>query len=210
MKDATGLKVGRITFEKPTNIRKSGSILWQCRCDCGEIIYKTTANIKNLKFLYGCKKCQDSKTDVSQDRKLYRVWASMKKRCGNKKDKFYGARGIKVCDEWRNDFFCFRDWAYKNGYDKTAKKYECTIDRIDNNGNYEPSNCRWISLKEQNYNKRSNHFITINGKTQCATLWLKELNVNKNLYFKRIQRGWDDIEALTKPSMKIKNNASSS
>lgn len=93
------------------------------------------------------------KTHGKSNTKLYRVWNSMKQRCYNSNDKFYfcyGERGIKVCDEWRKDFKSFYDWAMRNWYQENL-----TIDRIDVNGNYNPSNCRWVSMKEQNKNKRN-------------------------------------------------------
>ena len=89
--------------------------------------------------------------------RLYEVWGSMKKRCNNPNDKSYknyGGRGIKVCKEWNENYLSFKKWAYKNGYDENAPHGECTIDRINVNGNYEPNNCRWISNAEQQKNKR--------------------------------------------------------
>lgn len=102
--------------------------------------------------------------------RLYRVWCSMKERCNNphnKSYKNYGARGIKVCNEWSVDFLSFHNWAMKNGYNENAKYGECTIDRIDIDFDYTPNNCRFVSLKEQNRNYSKNHIITYNGETMC-------------------------------------------
>lgn len=88
---------------------------------------------------------------------MYKVWAGMKGRCNNPKSKdysHYGGRGITVCDAWDESFDAFKTWSEENGYDETAAYGECTIDRIDVNGNYEPGNCRWVSMAEQNRNKR--------------------------------------------------------
>ena len=83
----------------------------------------------------------------------------MKTRCYNKNSpdyKDYGGRGIRICSEWLNDYLSFKSWAEENGYDEEAPKMQCTIDRIDVNGNYEPSNCRWVSIAIQNKNRRNN------------------------------------------------------
>ena len=122
--------------------------------------------------------------------KLNQVYVSMKQRCYNPKHdhyKFYGARGITICDEWLNPeiihlgcrgrftkgYQAFKEWALKNGFEEGL-----TIDRIDVNGNYEPSNCRWITLKEQCNNTRRNHIVTYKGKTQTLTQWSEELGFN--------------------------------
>lgn len=89
--------------------------------------------------------------------RLYHVWLGMRNRCNNSRGqdyKYYGGRGIKVCSEW-DDYLIFREWAYSSGYNPDAKVGKCTLDRIDTNGNYEPSNCRWVSIQEQQKNKRS-------------------------------------------------------
>ena len=91
--------------------------------------------------------------------RLYRVWASMKDRCYNPNKKEYhnyGGRGITICDEWRDDFQEFHDWAFTNGYDENAPRGACTLDRIDVNGNYCTENCRWVDMKTQNNNRRNN------------------------------------------------------
>ena len=104
----------------------------------------------------------------------------MIERCTNQKDKRYadyGGRGITVCAEWCNSYDSFAQWAYDNGYDPLAKHGECTLDRTDVNGNYEPQNCRWITNAEQQLNRRNNHLITNNGKTQTVKEWGIELGI---------------------------------
>lgn len=120
--------------------------------------------------------------------RLYNVWAGIIYRCENKKCKsykHYGGRGISVCDEWRKKYSTFKDWAMANGY-----KENLTIDRIDVNGNYEPLNCRWVTMKKQANNKRTNLFITYNGITKTASEWDKEMNYERGTIQRRIRAGW--------------------
>ena len=127
--------------------------------------------------------------------RLYRIWSNIKTRCYNQNDPHfnrYGGRGITVCDEWKNDFKAFYDWAMSNGYQD-----DLTIDRIDNDGNYEPCNCRWVTVKEQNRNKRNVKFITYDGRTQTIPEWTKEFGLGKETIRERLKRGWSDEEALT-------------
>ena len=128
--------------------------------------------------------------------RLYRIWQKTKQRCYNENHKhfqYYGARGITVCDEWKNDFQVFYEWAINNGYSD-----ELTIDRINVNGNYEPSNCRWATRKEQMNNTRQNRFITYNGKTQTAKQWSEELGIKYPTLQGRLQRGCPIAQVLSK------------
>lgn len=126
--------------------------------------------------------------------KLYNVYHSMLDRCLNEKSKVYkhyGSRGIKVFDEWLKDFSNFYNWAIGNGY-----KEGLSIDRIDVNGNYEPSNCRWVTQKEQNINKRNNKRYTYNSQTKTLTEWCRDLNINYERTRSRIRMGWDFEKAI--------------
>lgn len=127
----------------------------------------------------------------------YRIWLMMKNRCFNKRcDRYndYGGRGITVCDEWRNDFKAFYDWAMSNGYSD-----ELTIDRINNDGNYEPTNCRWITVKQQNRNSRHNKLLTLNGVTHCLSEWCELTGLSKGCIQNRLRYGWTVEETLTRP-----------
>ena len=126
--------------------------------------------------------------------RLYGIWSNIKTRCYNVNDPHYerwGAKGVVMCDQWRNDFKVFYDWAMSHGYSD-----ELTIDRINNDGNYEPSNCRWVTLAENNRNKVHVRYITYNGKTQTIGQWTKELGLGKETIRERLKRGWTEIEAL--------------
>ena len=131
--------------------------------------------------------------------RLYKVWNTMKQRCNDPNGKEYhryGGRGIRVCDEWLT-YTNFRDWAMENGYDKNAAYGKCTLDRIDNDGNYEPSNCRWISLAEQCNNRVSRHTYTYRGETLTISEWSKRTGIAFHTLFYRIKKGWDENTIFT-------------
>lgn len=118
--------------------------------------------------------------------RLYGIWCKIKGKCYTKTDdhyKWYGSRGITVCEEWKNSFITFREWALNNGYSDNL-----TIDRIDNNGNYEPSNCRWVDMKTQANNRRSNLYLTFNGETKRIYEWCKILGIKYNTLYMRYKR----------------------
>ena len=157
VKNIIGERFGRLVVIAESTERRNNQLCWICRCDCGKITEPIMGG--NLRSGHtkscGCKKTKHGKYNT----RLYQVWHGMKKRCHCKTDqayKNYGGRGITVCDEWKNDFSSFEKWAFANGYDETAKQGECTLDRIDVNGNYEPSNCRWVDMKTQQNNRRNN------------------------------------------------------
>ena len=121
----------------------------------------------------------------------------MKNRCNNQNDKNYknyGARGIKVCDEWQNSYDLFRKWAINNGY-----KESLTIDRADNNGNYCPENCRWATREQQNNNTRQNHYIEYNGEIKTLSEWAKTYGLTRSCLKARIRNQWQIERALKTP-----------
>lgn len=138
-------------------------------------------------------------------RRLYGVWNSMKRRCYDERhENFcrYGGRGIKVCDEWNDNFNAFAEWALENGYDETAPYGKCTLDRIDVNGNYEPSNCRFISLKEQNRNRRNNRYVEVNGRKVLLMDLCEEVGLDYSALRNRLDHGWSIEEAINTPLQK--------
>ena len=157
--------------------------------------------------------------------RIYTIYNMMMQRCYNKNTKNYfryGGRGIKVCNEWKNDFYSFRNWAYENGYDENAPRGACTIDRIDCDGDYEPSNCRFVDMKVQRENQHprwtftdrpvhhknkgkygsyeSKHMWTIGDKTMNANGWCKLYGLSYPYVMYRIKKmGMTPYEALTAP-----------
>ena len=134
---------------------------------------------------------------------LYNTWRGMKERCLNPNHigyNNYGGKGIIICEEWQNSFVKFREWALSNGYQEGL-----TIDRVDTNGNYEPSNCRWSTQKEQQNNKTSNHFLTYNGITMTINQWAEELGVKRELIKDRLRWGWSVEKALVTPVRECKS-----
>lgn len=119
--------------------------------------------------------------------RIYNIWTGIKSRCLNKNHKdyqLYGKRGIKVCDDWKNDIRAFYSWSIENGY-----KEDLTIDRIDPNGNYEPSNCRWVTMKEQQRNRRNNVLLSYNGETHCVSEWAEIRGLKVQTIFALLRNG---------------------
>lgn len=181
-----------------------------CQCDCGTIkVISLYPLIAGKIHSCGCYLKEYAKANgkrflkYAKDRttiKLHSIWHGMKCRCytassGNY-DR-YGAKGVRVCKEWLDDFMSFYNWAISNGYSE-----ELTIDRIDSNGNYEPSNCRWVNNTAQANNRKSNVLITYNGETHTITEWSKILNIKKEVLFSRRHNGWSIERMFSTPIKK--------
>ena len=188
-----GKKFNNLTVLEETEQRtNSGNKVYKCLCDCGNITYVSGVDLRKNR-VKSCG-CLHSTINKLSKHKLYRTYMRMKRRCYNKNDehyKYYGDRGITICQDWLNDFMKFYNWSINNGY-----KDNLTIDRIDVNGNYEPSNCRWVDMKHQANNKRNNVCLTYNGKTQTIARWANELHINSKNIYNRYYRGWSDKECL--------------
>ena len=189
--DLTGKRFGRWTVIKKS--RKDGHIqMYLCKCDCGNIAEVAQSNLTRGKSTScGCLQKEQARdrftTHGKRNTRLYTIYANMKARCYNEKNSrynSYGGRGIKICDEWLDDFQNFYDWSVLNGY-----KDGLTIDRIDVNGNYEPSNCRWATLEEQINNQRKTICVEICGLKKSLKQWTEFMGWNYGKYSARKRRG---------------------
>ena len=133
--------------------------------------------------------------------RLYRIWTEMKRRCENSDRpnyRNYGGRGIKVCQEWKNSFETFREWALSNGYSD-----ELSIDRIDNDDNYEPSNCHWVTDREQSNNKRSNKLIVYKGEKHTLAQWCEIFGLDYSVVYMRLHRNHLSFEEAIKKGNRV-------
>lgn len=214
--DLTGLTFGRLYVIERSGQTKSGNAKWRCACSCGNICIVIGTSLRTGETVscgcYGREQAiKANSTHRSSKTRLYVVYKDMLSRCYRTKDpayNSYGGRGITVCDEWRKDFLVFKDWAYRNGYDDKADRMECTLDRIDNNKEYSPENCRWTSMKAQSNNRRSNHNIEIDGVIKTLQEWADIYKIDSRIVLSRIRRGWTPKDALSicvRPISKVKS-----
>lgn len=208
--DLTGQRFGRLVILKRIGVSTSGKPLWLCKCDCGN---ESEVNSNSLKNGYtkscGCLRKETTATTskkytsthgLSREKsgrktRLFRIWRGIKYRClvpTSKDYPNYGAKGITICDEWKDDFKAFHDWAMNNGY-----KSNLTIDRKENTGNYEPSNCRWVTTKQQNRNQSQTIYLHLNGKIKSLGEWSEITGINIETLRGRKSRGWSDEKTLT-------------
>lgn len=156
--DLNGRRFGKLTVlqREPNEPKKHAR--WLCACDCGKrVVVQSHCLISGSQQSCGCLLVELHQKHGKAGSRLYNIWNCMKQRCGNPNNhnfKEYGGRGIAVCDEWKDSFEAFYEWAMENGYDPDAVRGKCTLDRVDVNGNYEPSNCRWTDMKIQANNRR--------------------------------------------------------
>jgi hypothetical protein len=201
--DLKGKKFGRLTVIKRVENR-GNDIYWLCKCDCGNTKTIFGGSLKRgLTKSCGCLAKEIRAKAITKHgmakARLDNIFYGMKARCYNVKEpayKWYGARGIKICKEWLDDKKTFFEWAMLNGY-----KDNLTIDRIDVNGNYEPSNCRWITNNKQCRNRRSNHLITYKNETLTLKEWSEKLGFSYSALCSRIKRGWSIEKTFTTPLM---------
>lgn len=197
--DLSGERFNRLIVLCRVENSKNGQTRWKCKCDCGNETIVSSSNLKNNSVKScGCLRYEPHNTHHLSNTKLYNIWYKMKQRCYCIEDeayKYYGGRGIGICKEWVNDFVCFYNWAYTNGYKKGL-----TIERINNEKGYSPTNCKWATAKEQANNRRSCRVYTYNGKTLNLMQWCKELDLPyKTIHSRLYKSGWSFKKAITTP-----------
>ena len=201
--DLTGQRFERLVVASYSHSNQNGRAVWNCICDCGN-----TLTVKGNALLSGnTKSCGCLKADCAANMKyrhgqrnsrLYRIWSGMMTRCNNPhfhEYARYGGRGISVCLEWQ-DFALFHEWATGNGYSD-----DLSLDRIDNNGNYCPENCRWVTRQVQANNTSRNHYLTFNGETHTMSEWATITGIAYFIIRERINKfHWSVEKALTTPT----------
>lgn len=198
--DLTGRKFEMLTvigFDGEVN----GRYFWKCRCNCGKIKSLDTNRLKNTKSC-GCLHHPYGK-EINRNDRLYVLLMGIRQRCNNPNHvsyEHYGGRGIRVCTEWENDFMAFREWALDNGYNYDLPRGVQTLDRIDVDKDYSPDNCRWVTIKEQQRNKRNTRLFEYNGEFNTVGKWAEILGFDCNLLRSRVfQYGMTIKEAIETP-----------
>lgn len=208
-----GQRFGRLTVLSAAGRIGTSAMRWNCQCDCGNktVVYGhflKSGHTRSCGCLANESIAKRSTTHGQYESRLYNIWHGMKARCYRKSAteyRRYGSRGIGICDEWREDFQSFYNWAMSNGYADNL-----SIDRIDNNGNYCPENCRWVDIITQNNNKSSNRIVTANGESHTVSEWSKILCINDSTLCARLDRGWSDDKTINTPLKKYRRHSNES
>lgn len=204
-----GQRFGKLTVisraKNPNNRETEHHAYWRCLCDCGNYHSARGSDLKsgNVQSC-GCLQKEKTTTHGMRQTPIYSEWCSIKQRCYNSNNnsyKDYGKRGISMCERWKNSFEAFYEDVSKLPY---FNKTGYSLNRIDNDGNYEPNNVEWADDKTQANNKRNNHLVKYNGKTQTIAQWADELGINQHTLYSRILTyHWSVERALTTP---VKSN----
>ena len=182
--DLTNRKFGRLTVISEAGKSKDGEIMWLCGCECGKQKTIRGSSLRNGKTKScGCYRREISATHRMTKTDTYKTWLDMNARCHNKNNKSYngyGGRGITVCERWNK---------FENFYtDMREKPKGMSIERKNNNGNYEPFNCEWATRKEQARNTRDTKWISYRGETKCLIAWAEEIGISSTALGKRLKR----------------------
>lgn len=201
--DLSGRVFGRLTAIARIPPYGNNKTLWECVCACGRKTRSAASNLKSgMSKSCGCisieKKRARSREHPPKPKSEYAAWRGMRRRCLSSSSASYhryGGRGITICDRWRDSFDNFiADMGMKPSPGHS-------LDRVNNDGNYEPGNCRWATMTEQLRNTSTNRYITLNGETMPLSAWVERTGLPGGCIANRLDRGWDVERALTTPSL---------
>ena len=190
MKDLSNKKFGKLTVLKFLKTDSHYNSFWLCKCDCGnEIAARADHLQRGGTKSCGCLRNKNMPRAMYENggKRLQRILMSCIKRCENPSEPYYnryGGRGIKVCDEWKNDFQKFYDWSMANGY-----RDNLTIDRIDNDKGYSPVNCRWVDMKIQSNNRCNNRRVCYQGQEYTLSELADKLGIEYKHFWYLIKKG---------------------
>lgn len=217
--DLTGQRFGRLVALKVVGVNKYRRAIWLCECDCGETVEVARPNLirQDGKGTRSCGCLWKEAVTASNvtnktvhglyGSKIHTVWKDMLYRCEKPQNigyKNYGGRGIRVCEEW-HDLSKFAEWAYANGYDDMAARGDCTIERIDVNGNYEPSNCKFVNMFAQNANRRNTLKIDIDGECVPLMLAVKKEGLDYKPVYDRMRYYGESFDSAVKRMRKAEH-----
>ena len=197
-----GQRFGKLTVKSLLPDTSHKERHWLCECDCGNEYVATSYGLVHG-VTTQCRECSIKQISVSNTKhgcgpkRLHEIYTNMKTRCHNRNYELYhryGGRGICVCDEWDKSYEAFRSWAFSSGYSD-----ELSLDRIDNNGNYCPENCKWSSVMEQANNRHTNRLITYNGETDTLANWARRKGMKYSVLQHRLDAGGDVDRAFDQP-----------
>lgn len=194
-KEFIGRRFGKLEVIKYLHTNAKGKTIYLCKCDCGNFkeVKRNSLVVGHTKSC-GCLPKKGNLKHGQRRTKLYGLWLNIKDRCNNKNNshfKYYGEKGIKMCEQWANDYSAFMKWALENGYVEGL-----SIERIDNNKGYEPSNCKWITKEEQARNRSYTKFQIINNKEMSLIEIAREFNIIPSTVYSRYRRGKRNEELL--------------
>lgn len=203
-KDITNQRFGSLIVLEFVKVNSHRERIWKCKCDCGNYTYNST-NQLTKGHIFRCIKCGRKSSGIKKSKpkkyskRLYECYVNMKTRVTNSKQDSHNRyinRNISMCKEWMEDYYTFEKWALENGYDETL-----TLDRINNDGDYEPSNCRWVDRTIQANNRRTNVILELNGIKDTMANWSKKLNI-PYFYIQRYKNKLSLEEIITRYSKK--------